>query len=130
MKQRAFGFVFFISALLPSVARAQDMCSALNGSVIIGQDNENTVLGKISSAYDSDSIFNEYGTYGNEYSSRSIWNEYSEFGNEYNAYSPFNEYSSRPPMIIKGGRLIAYLTANKNIQGAISPKLLKAVCGE
>ena len=129
MKQLAIGLIFLISALSPSMAQAQDICSALNGSIVIAQDSENTVLGRISSAYDSDSIFNEYGTYGNEYNAKSIWNEYSKFGNEYNAYSPFNEYSSKPPMIIKSGKLIAYLTTNKYMQGAISPNLLKAVCG-
>ena len=122
--------LLLIAALLPSTVGAQDMCSALNGAVIIAQDSENTILGKIASEFDKDSIFNEYGTYGSEYSSRSIWNEYSKFGNEYNSYSPFNEYSSKPPMIIKSGKLIGYLTTNKYIQGAISPNLLKAVCGE
>ncbi|TAM09661.1 MAG: hypothetical protein EPN72_01145 [Nevskiaceae bacterium] len=109
-------------------ANAQDVCAALDRAVIIGQDSQNTFLGRISSSYDSDSIFNEYGTYGNEYSSRSIWNEYSTFGNEYNSNSPFNEYSSSPPMIIKNRQIVGYLTTNEYKNGAISPNLLKALC--
>lgn len=101
----------------------------LDGAVIIAQDDANTYLGKITSPYDSDSIFNEYGTYGSEYSFTSIWNDYSTFGSEYSTYSPFNEYTSTPPMIIKDKRIIGYLTTNKYIQGAISPNLLKALCG-
>ncbi|WP_439449278.1 hypothetical protein [Stenotrophomonas sp. ATs4] len=86
------------------------------------------MLGKITNSFDTDSIFNEFGTYGNEFSSESIWNEFSTFGNKFNSDSPFNEFSSSPPMIIKGGKVIGYLSANKNIRGSISPNLLKALC--
>src|SRR5690625_3201200 len=92
--------IFVLVAVLPVTARSQDVCAILDGAVISAQDDAHTYLGRVTSPYDSDSIFNEYGTYGNEYSSSSIWNEYSEFGNEYNSYSPFNEYSSNPPMLI------------------------------
>ena len=109
-------------------AHAQDVCSILNGSVIVAQDPNNTILGKITNSFDSDSIFNEFGTYGSEFSSNSIWNEFSTFGNEFNSDSPFNEFSSSPPMIIKGGEVIGYLSANKSIRGSISPNLLKALC--
>jgi Uma2 family endonuclease len=101
-----------------------DLISLLNGSSIIAQDNENTYLGKITSQYNTESVFNEYGKYGSEYNSSCIWNEYSTFGNEYNSLSPFNDYSSKPPMIIKNGKLIGYLTTNKTIKGGLSPNLL------
>lgn len=109
-------------------AHAQDACTALNGSVIVAQDSNNTSLGKITNSFDSDSIFNEFGTYGNKFSSNSIWNEFSTFGNKFNSDSPFNEFSTSPPIIIKGGQVIAYLSANKSIRGSISPNLLKALC--
>ncbi|MFC1684051.1 hypothetical protein ACFL0R_01085 [Pseudomonadota bacterium] len=114
--------------LVASSVQAEEVCLTVNGAKLIAQDNDNTYLGKISNSYDSESIFNEYGTYGNEFSSSSIWNEYSTFGNEYNSHSPFNEYSSSPPMIIKGGKIIGYLSANKSIKASISPNLLKALC--
>ncbi len=116
-----------ISAVLRP-AQAQNVCSALNGSVIVAQDSSNTVLGKVTNSFDSDSIFNEFGTYGNEFSSDSIWNEFSTFGNEFNSDSPFNEVSSSPPMFIKNGEVIGYLSANKSILSSLSPNLLKALC--
>ncbi len=61
----------------------------------------------------SESIFNEYGTYGSEYSSDSIWNEYGPYGGEYSSNSPFNSYISAPPVLVKNGRAIAYLRVNK-----------------
>ncbi|MEG3789154.1 hypothetical protein V1318_03375 [Lysobacter sp. CCNWLW3] len=129
MSSRSLTILFLIvTAVGFNPAHAQDICSRLNGSVIVAQDSKNTVLGKITNNFDSDSIFNEFGTYGNEFSSDSIWNEFSTFGNEFSSDSPFNEFSSSPPMIIKGGNVIGYLSANKSIRSSISPNLLKALC--
>jgi hypothetical protein len=116
--------MFFISCTV----QANEVCTTVSGSKLIAQDNKNTYLGKIKNSYSTDSIFNEYGTYGSEYSSTSIWNEYATFGNEYSSYSPFNEYTGTPPMIIKDGEVIGYLSANKAIEPSISPNLLKALC--
>ena len=43
-------------------------------------------LGKlVTNKYDTDSIWNEYGTYGSQYSSNSIWNEYGTYGSAYSS---------------------------------------------
>lgn len=97
---------------------------------IIAQNDENTYLGTLSNQFNSESIFNEFGIYGNEFSATSIWNEFSTFGNEFNINSPFNKFSFHPPMIIKNGDIIGYLTANKSISGGVSPNLLKALKDE
>lgn len=112
-----------------ATANSNELCQIVDGSVVITQDTENTYLGKITNSFDSDSIFNEFGTYGNEFSSSSIWNEFSTFGNEFNSYSPFNEFSNSPPMIIKNRKIIGYLSTNDALNNAVSPKLLKALCG-
>ncbi len=101
-----------------------ELVDHLRNSKIIAQDNENTYLGKLSNEFDSESVFNGFGKYGNKFSSSSIWNEFSTFGNEFSSYSPFNEFSSTPPMIIRDGKIIAYLTVNNSINGAVSPKIL------
>lgn len=111
-----------------SSANSQDLCSALNGATLIAQDDSNTFLGKIASPYSSDSIFNEYGTYGSEYSGKSIWNTYGTFGSEYSGVSPHNSYSTTPPMIIKDRKVIGFLSVNKSMKGSVSPNLLKAMC--
>lgn len=105
--------------LISGAGHANEVCSIVSGAKLIAQDDENTYLGEITNSYAGDSIFNEYGTYGSEYSSDSIWNEYATFGSEYSSYSPFNEYTSTPPMMIKGGKIIGYLTANKSIEASI-----------
>lgn len=89
-------------------------------------DSNREYLGRISSSYDRDSIFNEFGQYGGELSSKSIWNEFSTYGNSFNSYSPFNEYSQNPPILIKNQSVIAVLTFNDYIQNSINPYILKA----
>jgi len=85
-----------LSVLLVPHANAEEICDTVKGAVLVAQDDKNTYLGKITNPYDSDSIFNEYGTYGSEYNSASIWNQYATFGSEYSSYSPHNSYSSTP----------------------------------
>ena len=109
-------------------ASAEEVCDILNGAVTIAQDGKNTFLGKVTSSFDSQSIFNEFGTSGNEFNSQSIWNQFSTFGNEFNTYSPFNQFSLSPPMPIKNRKIIGYFSANKSIKASISLNLLKALC--
>jgi len=90
---------------------------------LVACDINQTYLGKLTTdILDSDSIFNELGTYGSSTSVYSIWNKYGKFGNEYSVYSAFNRHSITPPMIIDyDGNVIGRLTVNKNVTGAISP---------
>jgi len=82
---------------------------------IYGGEDHNIYLGCLNcDDYDSNSIWNEYGDYGNDYSSESIWNEYSDYGNEYSDYCPWNEYALYPPVVVdKKGNFYGYLTINK-----------------
>ena len=69
------------------------------------------------SDYNSDSIFNEYGTYGNQ-NKNSIWNEYREFGSSSRSTSCTNEHATEPPAIFdRNNRIVGYLTANKYLSG-------------
>ena len=124
--------LLIVPAILISsiTANGQDfsyLIMQLRGARLVAQDDKNTFLGTFESSYASNSIFNEYGSFGSEYSSTSVWNEYGSFGGEYSSYSPFNKYSSTPPMIIKSGRIIGYLTTNKSMRGAVNPGIIKAI---
>ncbi|EKD94239.1 MAG: radial spoke head 1-like protein [uncultured bacterium] len=95
---------------------------------LFSNDGKFTYLGKVTSnTYDSESIFNEYGSYGGKYSSTSIFNEYGNYGGKYSSYSAFNEYTSTPPIIIDAnGKNVGKITMNKYLTGAISPFDIKA----
>ena len=85
--------------------------------------------GTYGSKYSSKSIWNEYGTYGSKYSSKSIWNEYGTYGSEYSSYSPWNEYASTPPVIVDSrGNFYGYLTANEFISQRYSSRLVDFIC--
>ena len=107
----------------PAPVVPQDVCSRLTGASIVA--NDGTFLGNLTNSYDSKSVLNEYGTHGSKYSASSIWNAYGQYGGEYSQNSPFNSYSNNPPMIIKNGNVIGYLTTNKFKQGAVNPYVLK-----
>lgn len=72
-------------------------------------------LGKlVTSTYDSDGIWNPYGSYGSEYSRNSIWNQYGDYGSAYSSESAFNEYATKPPIIVDdSGKFFGYLTTNE-----------------
>lgn len=107
---------------------SNQICTQVDGAKLLAQDSKNTYLGKLTNNFDSESIFNEFGNYGSEFSSTSIWNEFGNFGSEFSTFSPFNEFTSTPPMIIKDGRIIGYLSVNQAFQNSVSPNLLKAMC--
>lgn len=114
-----------IVAATDGAAAQSSVCQQLEGAVVATE--EGIYLGRISNRYDGDSIFNKYGVYGSKYSGESIWNKYGEYGGRYGQHSPFNRYGT-PPLIIQDKSVIAYLSADKSIQGAIDPVLLALVC--
>ena len=111
-----------LSLGMASSAEAQ-LCNQISGATIVSQDG--TFLGKVSSKYNSGSIFNEYGDYGSEYSSKSIWNEYGSYGGKYSEKSPFNEYAPKPPVIVINNKAVAYLSVI-NSQQSVNPFIIKA----
>lgn len=82
---------------------------------LYGGDNHDVYLGCITcNNYDSNSIWNEYGTYGSRYGTNSIWNKYGIYGSKYNELCPWNEYSSSYPVVVdKSGNFYGYFTRNK-----------------
>lgn len=74
-------------------------------------------LGKcVTDGYDKDSIWYSVdiaGDYSSKYGSNSIWNEYGTYGGAYSQESAFSDYATNPPMIVdNNGAFVAYLTTN------------------
>ena len=98
----------------------------LEGAVIVAADGE--PLGKITTnCLAADALCNSFSRYGNEFNSKSIFNEFGRYGSEFSDMSPFNEFASRPPEIVKGGRVIAYLTKNQGKSPRVDPDWLVAM---
>jgi len=119
--------VLAIIQSIPTTAQsAQDVCYAVDGASVVTEEGD--YLGRITNRYESDSIFNSYGTYGSRYSSNSVWNDYGSYGSKYSSTSARNPYASSPPFIVKNRRVIGRLTTNRYMAGAINPVLLGAAC--
>lgn len=112
-----------MSLFLSGPLFAQDICEIISGASIVAGDG--TFLGRIESEHKSKSILNGYGSFGSEYSATSIWNENGKYGSQYSRLSAFNEMASDPPMIIKDGEVIGYLTLNKSKRGSLNPFVTK-----
>jgi hypothetical protein len=67
------------------------------------------------SKYDSESVFNRYGEFGNKYSDTSIFNRYGDFGSRYSEYSACSPYADDPPVIVdQGSNFYGRLTVNRS----------------
>lgn len=82
--------------------------------MIYGGENHKVFLGYLNANnYESKSIWNTYGYYGNKYGDISIWNDYGTYGSGYSDYSPFNVYATDPPVLVdKEGNFYGYFTVN------------------
>lgn len=98
------------TAITGTAHAANINCYQLSGATI--KSPNGTFLGNISSPYNSDSIFNQYGDHGSKYSDTSIWNSYGTYGGKYSDQSPFNQYASNPPIIYQDNQKIGVLTVN------------------
>jgi hypothetical protein len=97
----------------------------LDNARLIGDDGR--FLGKITTnPYDTDSIGNEYGEYGNKFNINSIFNEFGTYGGKYSALSPFNRYTNTPPKIVLGTKVIGFLSVNSSISNRLDPFVLIA----
>ncbi|OBT08494.1 hypothetical protein A9264_04475 [Vibrio sp. UCD-FRSSP16_10] len=120
----------FQSAVTPATVTTTDnsilnVCYSINGATITAADGQH--LGSIVNKFSSDSVLNQFGTYGGKYSTSSIWNSFGIYGGKYSQYSPFNEYTTQPPKLVKNGKAIAYLTSNKYIGSPwVNPSMIKA----
>lgn len=105
-------------------AQAQDACSQLSGASLVASDR--TFLGAVTDGLDQDSLFNRYGPHGTVSGVASIWNESSLYGSPVSAASAFNKYASTPPVLVRDGAPLAYVTTNPSIQPRVHPDVLRS----
>jgi HYDIN/CFA65/VesB family protein len=103
--------------------------------LLFGGRNHGVFLGCYScNRLDSDSVFNEFGSYGSRFSSTSIWNHFSDYGSKFSSDSACNEFASNPPVLVdESGKFYGALTVNRFAWGAITDStvvswLRNAVC--
>jgi len=75
--------------------------------------------------FDPNSLFNEFSVFRSETNKKSMFNEFGKYGDDFSDLSAFNQDANKPPKIInKEGKIIAYLTKNKDFSPRINPRQL------
>lgn len=96
---------------------------SLEGALLVASNGQ--FLGLITTnCFNSNAICSEFGTYGSKFSSVSILNEFGTYGSEFSSLSPFNQFTSTPPVILKSGTPVAYLTLNTARSPRVDPYAL------
>jgi glutaredoxin-related protein len=86
---------------------------------------DGTFLGKLNpNRFDRDSIFNQFGPYGNKFSQTSIFNKFSNYGSQFSNLSPYNKFTQTPPKVYVNGKFVGYLTVNQYLSPRIDPEEL------
>lgn len=97
--------------------------SAFAATIVVAYDG--TFLGVVdSNAYNMNSICNQYGKYGSPYG-MGIFNQYGTYGGEYSQIGAYNERAQKPPLLIKDGKPIAFVTKNPNFKNRLDPDFLQ-----
>jgi hypothetical protein len=106
MSKRFYSFLFLIFLFETSNGQTLHLYGGRNHDFYLGCLNCNN--------FDQNSIWNEFGKFGNIYNANCIWNEFGTFGNEFSAISPWNPYSSNPPVVVdREGNFYGYFTVNE-----------------
>lgn len=109
-------------AAMPQLAQARSDLSGTPELLIFSDENPRVFLGCLScSEYDSRSVKNEYGSFGNPYSSTSIASSYGKYGSAYSSTSACNQYATSPPLVVDGnGTYYGRLSLNTFKQGQLA----------
>jgi len=103
-------------------------CPDLDGASVYSQESTPTYLGFFGGQFASDSINNQFGTYGNQFGSLSVRNTFGTYGGSFGSYSAQNDFTTTPPVIVKNGEIIGYLTTNQFKVGGVSISLIDLSC--
>ena len=110
----------------PAVAAGSEL-------LVFGGNGHHVFLGCLScSKYDTDSVFNTYGTYGSRLSPESLLNPHSDYGSRDSPHGACSPYATDPPVVAdRAGRHYGRLTVNKSagpIQNSTVLAWLVGVC--
>ncbi len=105
-------------------------CSSLNGASIYSQDTPSIFLGFFGTSTASLSINNPMGDYGSNIATNGIRNKLtSRYGSTTGTYSSNSSSAFYPPIIVKGGVTLGYLTTSVLFSdGAFPLTAIDAAC--
>ncbi len=111
--------LFTLAFFSPTKAKAIT-CADLNGAYLYSQEDTPVYLGFFGNRFASESIYSRFGDYGSQHSSQSVRNTFGTYGSRFGTYSHMNRFTQNPPVILKDGVILGYLTVNQSIFGGIT----------
>ena len=103
-------------------------CEGLDGARVYSTQEPPAYLGFLGGSFAADSVNNSLGTYGSEFSENGIRNQFSPFGSVFGQLSHANVNSINPPVVVKNGNTLMYLSSNTILLGTISLTSLDSNC--
>lgn len=119
-------FLYTIENDMPSALAGNFIKSEGDARQVIGESfleaQDGVFLGRLTpNKFDTESIFNRYGPYGNKFSQTSFLNKFSPYGNQFSQLSAYNRMANSPPKIFKNGSHVGFLTKNSMIHKRVDP---------
>lgn len=109
------------SLLAGQIAESESDARQLSGESYI-EAADGTFLGKLTpNRFDTESIFNQFGPYGNRFSQTAIYNRFSPYGNQFSNLSAYNKFTQTPPKLFVKGKFMAYVTVNEYLRPRVHP---------
>jgi hypothetical protein len=104
----------YVAAVILVVAVTPSIVVASGDLLLFGGPGHRVFLGCFGcSKYHPNSVYNQYGLYGNSYGVNSIWNSYGLYGSPYSVWSACNPNAIDPPVVVdEDGVFYGRLTLN------------------
>lgn len=106
-------------------------CTSLNGASVYSQETPGVFLGFFGTTTASLSIKNSLGDYGSTSGVNSVRNKLSKYGSASGDFSSISSSAFNPPIIVKEGVTLGYLTSSfffDTEDGALSLSVIDAAC--
>lgn len=103
-------------------------CDQLDGASVYSQEPVPVYLGFFGSQFISNSITRTSGDYGSTTSARSMRNKTAIYGSSTSNYSANNPSGTLPPIIVRNGATLGYVTTNTDLFGGYSLSSIDASC--
>jgi hypothetical protein len=104
--------------------RAKDVpvtCANLDGASVFSQEPNPVYLGFFGTPTATSSIRNTSGPYGSSTSATSVRNPASTYGNSFGNFSAMSATAQLPPVIVKYGLTVGFLTTNQGLTSSDYP---------
>ena len=108
--------------------KTQLTCDQLDGASVYSQEAAPVFLGFFGRSSAANSITRSIGDYGNTTSAQSMKNKSSVYGSASGSYSINNPAATLPPVIVRNGATLGYITTNNNLFGGYSLTAIESSC--